>query len=1514
MVLPSDLVSQFVKATNDSKQSKEETTVYGTTVEYDGRIYVKLDGSELLTPVSTTAKTNPDERVTVLIKNHTATITGNVSSPAARGGDVDNLSDDVTKVEVLVAKRATIDELNVERARIDSLEADNVIIKDTLITSGADIGDLTATYATITEKLTAAEADIDDLQAKKLDVDVATAKYATIKNLDVTNADVHNLEVSYGNFRVLTTDRLSAAEADIDVLEADKLDADTANITYAKITDLDATNSEITNLEAEVADIDTLIFGSASGDTIHISFANAVIAQLGNAQIKSAMIESISADKITAGDIITNNVRVKSEDGKLLISDETIQISDDTRVRVQIGKDASNDYSINIWDSDGNLMFSQGGITDSAIKDAIIRNDMVSDTANIAAHKLDIDSLFEEINGSSKTIKSTKIYLDDEEQTLDVAFETLTTDVNELGETVSSQGTQISTIQGQITSKVWQQDIDTASNEMSTQYSTLEQEVDDISATVASHTTQISNKADSSTVTTVSDKVTKLETNLSGFQSTVSNTYATKTEVESIEIGGRNLFSGYGEDEIRIYDYKGVGSFRQFTNCLTFNPCETVGETYTISFWAKSPNGTTTLELYNRNQDPRHFYFLPIMLTTTLGAEWEYFTATVTNIDRGEAYSDACCNRIEIYAQNQLGVLVKKIKVEKGTKATDWTPAPEDVQANIDIAQAAADAAQAAADQNAVQMAAIVSNFNADVENLQTQIDGSITTWFFEVTPTESNEPAVNWATTDLKNNHLGDLYYDTITGYCYRWQVQNNIYSWQRITDTDVTKALSDAQAAQDTADQKRRVFYTQPTTPYDAGDLWVQGSGGDILRCKTAKISGQSYASSDWIVASKYTDDTTANTANNNAIAAQNAASKAQSDINNLTIGGRNLILNSATILLTGSDDGNNNVSVIEDDYVAITAIADGNVYNNGGVKTSVPRKKGVEYTLSFEILTPTYIGFCWYPSEHYSKSGCIPASDSWQKYVFTYTQTGDDATKGTLFGFIGLVAEEKYCYRNLKLEIGNRATDWTPAPEDLESEVAVLDERVTSAESRISQNEKSIALTVTKTEVSTTYATKNELTNSQTEAGKTYATKTELSDYATKTELSTAQTELTSEIELKEDSILSTVSSTYATKTALSEAKTSMNSTIEQTESSILSSVSSTYATKSALATTNSNIIAAQNDIDNLEIGGRNLFSGYDESEIQLNDYQSTGSFTQFIGNLTFDPSETVGETYTISFWAKSPNGSTPLSIYNQNGQPRYFYFDRKVMTSALGAEWEYFTYTLTNVDMGETYTGTYNNRLEFYASAQMGVLVKKIKVEKGNRATDWTPAPEDMATGEDVTSVHASVEATDERVTVAESLIQQLSDSIMMLVTDGNGESLMIQTETGWTFSTAQIQSMVDNTAENLDTLTNEMGDVNTTVDALQQAVSDLGVLNDYVKIGTYENEPCIELGETDSDFKLMITNTRIMFMEGSGVPAYINNQSLFIKKAVVEEELQQGEFVWKARSNGNLGLIWKGVTS
>lgn len=172
-----------------------------------------------------------------------------------------------------------------------------------------------------------------------------------------------------------------------------------------------------------------------------------------------------------------------------------------------------------------------------------------------------------------------------------------------------------------------------------------------------------------------------------------------------------------------------------------------------------------------------------------------------------------------------------------------------------------------------------------DIDELKKQVDGAIETWFYEPVPTLNNAPAVNWTTTELKNQHLGDLYYSG-EGKAYRFQMEGSNYVWQVITDSDITLALANAQKAQDTADGKRRVFVNTPTASsvYDVGDLWVNATYGsynnDLLRCKTAKTAGQPFSINHWELASKYTDDTKANQAIEDAAKAQQDANQAAQD----------------------------------------------------------------------------------------------------------------------------------------------------------------------------------------------------------------------------------------------------------------------------------------------------------------------------------------------------------------------------------------------------------------------------------------------------------------------------------------------------------------------------------------------------------------------------------------------------------------------------------------------------------
>ena len=148
-----------------------------------------------------------------------------------------------------------------------------------------------------------------------------------------------------------------------------------------------------------------------------------------------------------------------------------------------------------------------------------------------------------------------------------------------------------------------------------------------------------------------------------------------------------------------------------------------------------------------------------------------------------------------------------------------------------------------------------------DMDNLQTQIDGKIETWYYEHEPTLENEPASGWTTDAEKQKHIGDLFYRQSNGHSYRFmKTGEDEFEWTLIQDSDIQNALTTANNAQDTADNKRRVFVTTPVPPYDIGDLWVQGANGDIMRCATARVSGD-YNSEDWEKASKYTDDTAVN-----------------------------------------------------------------------------------------------------------------------------------------------------------------------------------------------------------------------------------------------------------------------------------------------------------------------------------------------------------------------------------------------------------------------------------------------------------------------------------------------------------------------------------------------------------------------------------------------------------------------------------------------------------------------------
>lgn len=274
MALSSDLISQFVKITKDETKKQSESTLYGTVVRNGDSIHVQLDGSEVLTPVSTTANVKDGERVTVLIKDHTAIITGNMSSPSARTGEVEDLTKQVNEFDEVVTE-----DLRAVKANIGTLVADNATIKGQIKASEAKFGELEAADATITGQLEAASADIKKLQTDKLDATTADITYATIENLEATNADLYNLNATYGEFHDLTTNKFTAIDADIATLEADKLDAKEAELKYANIDFANINEAAVKKLFTDSGMIKDLVVseGRITGELVGVTIKGDLI-------------------------------------------------------------------------------------------------------------------------------------------------------------------------------------------------------------------------------------------------------------------------------------------------------------------------------------------------------------------------------------------------------------------------------------------------------------------------------------------------------------------------------------------------------------------------------------------------------------------------------------------------------------------------------------------------------------------------------------------------------------------------------------------------------------------------------------------------------------------------------------------------------------------------------------------------------------------------------------------------------------------------------------------------------------------------------------------------------------------------------------------------------------------------------------------------------------------------------------------------------------------------------------
>lgn len=715
----------------------------------------------------------------------------------------------------------------------------------------------------VAKNVKAVTADIGYLKA-----DVATIGYAQIEDADITNARIQNLV--YEVTQNIT--HLNALDATINNLDANYAHItngviDNAKIGYADVEDLDVNYAHITegvidNAKIGYADVEDLDVNYAHIDLANVNNAWITNGVIADAAISDAQIIGVSANKLTAGTIDADTIHV------------TNLSTDNLKVKKINGQPILGGYSA------------------------------VSNKISGYSSKNPVTEGWYELNAGNfvlsqdTTVNASKVYYAVSDSTLLYDQGTIDNMVSDLNSRIDAQ------------IETWTEDhVPTLNNSPASSWTTNDlkaEHVGDICYVLNAggdydgYTYRFAYDQSTSSykwvlikdnqVTAALGRISDLET----FESTTTS-WIEETD-EGIETIRENhtILSG-------VVDKTVVESVQLwFTKSNTTAPSKPYNDDTTTPVTNNSPTGSNSYNKWNlavpeyNATYPNYFYCWQYKL-----ADDKYrWSAVIRDIAMGE--SQAASRG----AQTTANANIKSTVMLWFSKANDTAPsAPSSHVTNNSptgsnsynkwniavpvynssypyyfycyeyqkgdnsyawssvVYDRATTEAQSTARATASSLSTYITTNDAALSALQSQVDGQLEIWYGSSNPTASSAPASGWS-ADEKASHVGDMYYNTTTGAAFQWTVVSNIYSWTEIPDSAAASALAAAQDAQATADGKRRVFTSQPTVPYDIGDLWVNG---DEVKYATAKRTSGSYTASEW--AQTATDDTVANAAQTTA-----------------------------------------------------------------------------------------------------------------------------------------------------------------------------------------------------------------------------------------------------------------------------------------------------------------------------------------------------------------------------------------------------------------------------------------------------------------------------------------------------------------------------------------------------------------------------------------------------------------------------------------------------------------------
>lgn len=1046
---------------------------------------------------------------------------------------------------------------------------------DTVTSIGqSDTENTSVTSGPITKQMERYYADlilVNKALINKLSVDEADIRYASIETLKAVNADIDNLKTNklnatYADIINANVENLKAANAEITQLKANSLTADIADLKYAQI--------DFANVKGQVVTTSLIKDGAVTNEKVQSLSANKLTA--GTIDASKITVTNLNADNITVGTINGKRIGIGSLSlDKLAEEVPTKEYLDKVQEELQ-------------GQIDGNIE------TFTKTEIPTLNNEPAVNWTDNATRKKHIGDICYVVNPASSADGYSYRFANTDTEQAPVYEWVLIKDSD-----VTKALQDIININGEITGikkfdetvLSWQTNTNSELSSLKTRTTSLETDMGNKVDTTTFNEVKQTVDENSSTITKMSETVTNVSNTANSANSTASNAL---NAINGLSIGGRNLIIGSGKlnttgDYLRPGYYSGTvihnsylgndaiasngqyeGSYIHMYNIANRNNLKQ-DDIVTASIYVSTDSTTTvtlpSIGLYRADYADNHATTIFRNIQVVPGT-WVRLSYTYKLKPNGKELGNSM--RFECGTATSYKILWSSPKLEKGNKATDWSPAPEDM-----------------ATQASLQT---VTN---SVNSIKQTAD--------------SNTSSISSLTT-------------TVT------KVENTANSASKTA----TAANNTANTAKSTADSALSKVNTLTTTVTNQGSSITQLQGSI-----TNKVWKQ--------------DITTA--------------------VNDIQIGGRNLIRNSNFSEDTRywkQDAGN--IKVVDDSRFKKALSF---TVNGGALRILVETKnvwvKGQLYTVSFYAKS-TVAGTKITASRSLANlTKTAELTSDWKKYVGVITSTESDNFGSLSFKVNNTSAT--YYIANVKLEKGDKATDWTPAPEDVDSSISAVDNKVTTVSNQyttLNQTVNSVSATV----------------NSHTEQIKQKA------DNSTVTTINNKVTSLTTDL----SGFKTTVSNTYATKNSLSNyaTTTAMNSAISQSASSITQSVSATYATKSSLSsyattaslsayiaktdtgTLKSCIEAIADTINITARGGLNL-SG--------NRFTLNSTNTSITADGTITTKKFVGNGGTIGGWNIDSASIYSDYLYNANvGHGKY----RVSLNKATGSDSKIFSFRETVKD--------------------------------------------------------------------------------------------------------------------------------------------------------------------------------------------------------------------------------------